>query len=339
MRAAVLESPGDVRIRERDEPEPGPGEALVALEGSGVCGTDVSIFRGKIPVELPRVMGHELVGRVVGLGPSPGRPLEQGTRVLVDPALSCGACFWCLGERQNLCPHGALVGRDRDGGFTELLAVPARNLHPVPEQVPSDVAPLVQVLTTCLHAQRQVDLFPGDSVCVVGLGVTGLLHVQLARARGARTVIGITRSAEKRALAERLGADLALDPADPDLVERLREATDGRGPDLVVESAGKVATLAQAVELSRIGGRVLAYGTLTEREGEMPWYELYYKELAIVAARAARPRDFPASLELVARGEVELAPIVSHWLPLEELGRALELSGTPGALKVMLKHD
>src|SRR5437762_9996147 len=171
-------------------------------------------------------MGHERFGEVVDAGDA--EALRPGDRVIIDPELYCGACFHCRLGQTHLCPNGMLVGRDTNGGFAEYLNAPASHVFQVPDSIDSRTAPMIQVLTTCLHAQRQVDIFPAESVVVYGLGVTGQLHVQLAKARGASPVIGVTRSARKRALAETLGADVTI-AGGADAAAKVREATEGRG--------------------------------------------------------------------------------------------------------------
>ena len=337
MRAVVLEAPGSLRVDDRPPPAPGPSEVLVDVLTSGICGTDVSIFAGKIPVRHPLVMGHEMFGRIASVGQRV-TDLVAGARVIVDPVISCGVCFWCSKGQGNLCPEGALLGRDRDGGFREVMSVPASNVYEVPEAIEDSVAPLLQVLTVCIHGARTTPLFPGDSALVIGLGVSGLLHLQLAKARGARPLIGITRSEAKRSLARSLGADLTLDPADPQLEQSIKEATEGRGPDVVIECAGKVETLAQAIDLVRVGGRVVLFGTITADHGALPFYSLYLKEVTIANPRAAKPEDFPAAIELASSGAVRLAPLVTHTYPLEAAREAIEMSRSSGSLKVLLAH-
>ncbi|HYZ46821.1 MAG TPA: zinc-binding dehydrogenase, partial [Actinomycetota bacterium] len=260
-------------------------------------------------------------------------------RVIVDPAVSCGTCYWCTKGQSNLCPRGALLGRDRDGGFADQISVPRANVHPVPGSIGGREAPLLQVLAVCVHAQRTAPLFPGDSALVLGLGVSGLLHLQLLRARGARPVIGVTRSAAKRALAGELGADLTLDPADPALGEKVHEATGARGPDVVIESVGRVDTFASAIDLVRSGGHLVLFGTITAEHGTLPFYKLYLKELTITNPRAAKPEDFPAAAELAASGRVQLAPLVTHTFPLTQAQRAMEATRDNGTLKVILEHE
>jgi L-iditol 2-dehydrogenase len=329
MRAALLEAPERLVVGEAAEPSAGAGEVVVRPRTVGICGTDLSIHRGTIPVTYPRVLGHEIVG-VVDDGST---EVAGGTVALIDPALACGTCRQCQEGRTNICPRGALLGRDRDGGMRDRLAVPAGNVHPLPPALDPSLAPIVQVLTTCLHAQRRMPIFPGERVVVLGLGVTGLLHIQLARLRGAR-VIGVTRSEGKLAIAERLGADVTI-PADGSEVGEVEAAASG-GADLVIECVGTVDALARAIEMIRPGGRVLAYGTITERFGELPFYELYHKEVDVVGARAARPEDFPASIELVASGRVALEPLVSDRFPLDRADEAIRAARAPGALKVLV---
>jgi 2-desacetyl-2-hydroxyethyl bacteriochlorophyllide A dehydrogenase len=333
----VLRAPGELVLDDVSRPAMGRDEVLVRITHSGICGTDYKIFSGAIPVEYPRVMGHEMTGEVVDAGDrSRWRP---GDRVIVDPQLYCGACFHCRIGQTHLCPRGILIGRDRNGGFAEFVTVPASHVFHVPASIDGRTAPMIQVLTTCVHAQRQIDLFPDESVVVMGLGVTGQLHVQLARARGAR-VIGVTRSADKRALAETLGADLTI-PGDEHTVERVREATEGRGPDIVIETTGVVQQLASAVHMVRSGGRILMFGIITAKEGALPFYDLYFKEISLINARVAKSEDYPGAIGLVERGLVRLEPLISDVMPRGELKAAIGMLGSDGGgqrMKIVLEH-
>ena len=335
MRAMILKAPNEVALESVKRPTPGFGEALIRVSHSGICGTDLKIFQGDIPVDYPRIMGHEAIGVVV----EGGTEASSGAPVILDPAYHCGGCYTCRAGQPNLCPNGGLIGRDVDGGFAEYVSVPARNVHVLPDEIDPADAPLIQPMSTCLHAQRRAKLRAGEAVAVIGLGVTGLLHVQLAKAHGAYPVIGITRSRRKLDLAEELGADLTLRP-DRHARKRVLAATDGRGADLVIESVGRLSVLAQAIDLARVGGRLLAYGIYTETTGVLPFHDLYFKELDLIGARAAKARDFPACIELVRRGAVALKPLISHTLPLDQMDRALRLldSGDSNRMKIILDH-
>lgn len=335
MNAMVLTAPGALTRSQVPEPRAEGGDVLVHVTHSGICGTDYKIFGGAIPVRYPRIMGHEMAGEVVDAGAS---ALVGGDRVIIDPQLYCRACFHCRIGQTHLCRSGMLVGRDIDGGFAEYVAVPPSHVYRLPDRVETRVAPLIQVLTTCLHAQRQIDIFPGESVVVLGLGVTGQLHAQLSKARGAK-VIGVTRSADKRALAERLGADITI-AGGSEAIGRVRDATVGRGADVIIETTGVVPSLSAAIDMARSGGRLLLFGIITAKEGALPFYDLYYKELSLINARVAKSEDYPAAIEMVERGQVRLEPLVSDILPLGELEAAIGMLGSDSGqrMKIILDH-
>src|SRR5438132_8150285 len=303
MKGMVLRAPTDLVADDVAVPAADPArDVLVRVTHSGICGTDFKIYSGAIPVSYPRIMGHEMIGEVVSAGNSAASP---GDRVIVDPELYCGACFHCRIGQTHLCPNGLLVGRDIDGGFAEYLDAPASHVYHVPASIDSRTAPMIQVLTTCVHAQRQIDIVPGESIVVFGLGVTGQLHVQLAKARGASPVIGVTRSPEKRALAEKIGADITCAGGEG-AIDMVREATEGRGADVVIETTGVLPSVAASVKMVRAGGRVLLFGIITAQEGALPFYDLYFKELSLISARVAKGEDYPTAIALVEQGTVRL---------------------------------
>jgi 2-desacetyl-2-hydroxyethyl bacteriochlorophyllide A dehydrogenase len=333
----VLQAPWELVPGEVPQPPLGERQVLVRVTHSGICGTDYKIYSGAIPVTYPRVMGHEMAGEVIDAGGD--SDLRRGDRVIVDPQLYCGACFHCRIGQTHLCPRGILIGRDVNGGFAELVSAPADHVYRLPESIDSRTAPLIQVLTTCLHAQQQIDIRAGEAVVVFGLGVTGQLHVQLAKARGAHPVIGVTRSADKRALAQTLGADLTL-AGDEAAIERVRDATGGRGADVVIETTGVLASVASGIHMARPGGRLLLFGIITAKDGALPFYDLYYKELSLVGARVAKSEDYPAAIALVERGDVKLEPLVSNVMPLMDLKAAVGMLGSDSGprMKIILEH-
>ena len=170
MKAMVLRAPGHLALDDVTLPATRDKQVLVRITNSGLCGTDLKIFNGSIPVRYPRIMGHELAGEVIG-GDLPAG-LSRGDRVIIDPVLFCGTCFHCRKAHFSLCPNGGLIGRDTDGGFAEYAVVPASHAFRLPASMDTRTAPLLQVATTCLHGQRGTPLFAGESVAVIGLGVS-----------------------------------------------------------------------------------------------------------------------------------------------------------------------
>lgn len=336
MKAMVLRGPRNVGLAKVSRPTPGHNEVLVRLTHAGICGTDLHIFEGAIPVRHPLIMGHEMIGEIAEGG---GGVFKTGQRVIVDPCLYCGRCVQCRAGQTSLCPNGSLVGRDTNGGFADYLVAPLTHVYALPDAIDNQTAPLIQVVTTCMHGHRKMNVFPGQAVVVVGLGVVGQVHVQMAKAWGAHPVIGITRSAWKRKMAEDLGADLTL-PSGPEAVRGVMEATGGQGADVVIESTGVIPAMADGISMARLGGTLLLFGIASATSGSLPFYQLYYKELNILNSRAAKGEDFPASIDLVARGVLKLKPLVTHVLSLLDLEKAMGMLETDEdqRMKIILEN-
>jgi len=328
MKAMVLRAPSDLALSDVALPEVPAGHVLVRITHSGLCGTDLKIYKGAIPAQYPLIMGHEMVGELAG-----------GERVIIDPVLYCGTCFHCRIGQTNLCPAGGLIGRETNGGFAEYAVVPSGQVFRLPDSLDLRIAPLIQVATTCLHAQRLANVSLGESVAVMGLGVSGQLHVQIARARGAGKVIGISRSKFKNDLAMQLGADIAIE-AGPGTVAKVWDETEGRGADVVIECTGVMSSIADAIRMARFGGRIQMFGITSATSGALPFYDLYFKELTLINNRAATAQDFPVMIDLVNRGVVRLEPLVTHRMALDELGAALGMveDGGERRLKIILDH-
>lgn len=331
MTAVVVTGPGRFGLEDRAPPASG-GRALVRVEVGGICGTDLKIVNGEVPARTPVILGHEIVGRVEA--PVPGPAPRAGTRVVVDPSISCGQCRVCRRDLPQLCPNGGLMGRDADGGFADLIAVPPANLHPIPDNMPAADAVMLQVLSTCVHGQSRIGAAPGDTAVVVGLGVAGLLHVRLLAARGVTRIVGVSRSPAKRSLAMEFGATEVTAPAQA--LDVVAELTNGLGADVVVECAGRPGTLVQATEVAGAGASLLMFGTIAGTADAMPTYEWYHKELTLVNTRAARPRDFAAAITSVRDGLVRPGRLVTSTYPVAETGEAIAAAARSEELKVML---
>jgi 2-desacetyl-2-hydroxyethyl bacteriochlorophyllide A dehydrogenase len=332
MQAVLVTAPGELSVADVPVP-PRNGGALIRVLRAGICGTDTKVFKGAIPVEYPRVMGHEVVGTVVEA--ADGGRLPVGTRVMVNPATACGYCDLCRRGLDHLCRNGGLLGREEDGVFAEYVVAPEQRLHVIPDAVSEDAAALVQVLGTVVHAQRSIAVFPDQTAVVVGLGVSGLLHLQMLLARGVGTVIGVTRSQSKLDLAAELGATATAVPADAAAL--VAELTGGRGADIVVESVGREATLAQSIELAGHAADVVVFGTLTGGGEGLPYYQLYFKELTLHNPRAARADDYDTGIALTAAGKLRLEPLLTSRHPLADAAAAFAALGERGNLKVVME--
>jgi 2-desacetyl-2-hydroxyethyl bacteriochlorophyllide A dehydrogenase len=323
-RVAVLQAPRRFVIERRPTPAAHDGDAVVRVAATAVCHTDLEIYAGRHPgVRLPVVMGHEATGVVEAVGPGVTR-VRPGQRVLVNPIIACGACEACARGRGNLCRRAGLLGRESDGALAEHVTLPARYLYPLPDHLPLASATLIETLATVRHAQRRAGLGAGEAVVVLGQGAAGLLHTRLAKLAGASPVVAVSRSAWKFDLARRMGADLVVDGAARDVVADVREATAGRGADVVIDATGRSWLMPLAMEMLAPGGKLVAYGISQEAVSGFTTFPLYFKELTIYGSRALTPEDVQPSIDLVAARAVDVEPFVTRHYPLEGVAAAFE---------------
>ncbi|WP_165492159.1 alcohol dehydrogenase catalytic domain-containing protein [Egibacter rhizosphaerae] len=323
MRAAVLKEFGAAPVVEEvAEPPCGPSDVLVRTSAAGVCQTDVKIVDGLVPtVELPRVPGHEIAGEVAELGRDV-TGFSEGERVLVSLDVSCESCRYCLIGKFDYCEALRRVGFEQDGGWADLVRVPARNLLAVPDGVTlAEAATIPDAVGSPYHAVvGRAGVRVGDVVAVYGLGGLGLAAVQIARVAGAR-VIAIARTPERRELAEQLGASWSIDPRDGPVGEQVRELTDGLGVDAFFDVVGAEGTVEQGVLACRKGGQVVIVGYVVP-EVSAPTVGLVYGEVSIRGSRSSTRDELERATRLVA--ERRVTPVIGRELGLDEVGRALE---------------
>jgi alcohol dehydrogenase, propanol-preferring len=325
MKAAVFRGPErPLSIEEIATPEPAPGEVLVRVAGCGVCHTDLHYVDHGTPTfkKPPLVLGHEIAGTLVS--PDPYGRLEEGAPVLLPAVLTCGHCTACREGRENICEHGVMLGNNIDGGYAEYIAVPAKDVFPLPPEIPLvEAAIIADALTTPYHAVvNRGRVRPGDRVVVIGCGGVGLNIVQIAAALGAR-VIAIEPAEPKRAWARRLGAEAALDPGDDARLDRAVRELSAGGADIVFEAVGKPATQELAVACARTGGRIVLVGyspdTMRLNTGRV-----MFRELMVLGSLGCRPVDYPRVIELVRQGRIAMAELVTRRFPLDDIALAFD---------------
>ena len=306
MRAAVFHGPRDVRIEEVPDPAgPSPGEVVLEVTRAAICGTDASEWdHGPILCRPGVVLGHEFVGRVVGLGDQVPA-LRVGDRVVSGAGISCGRCPWCLGHRTNLCAEYRTLGLQVDGGLAEYVTSPAAICHAVPDSCDDDAAAMAQPLAVALHALSRVSQGPGDAVAVVGAGGIGSFIVAGASQRAVEgRVIAIDIDEERLATARALGAGEVADATGKDLGQLLLELTDGVGFDVVIEASGAAHAPAAAIAGARRGGRVLLVGLHgAARALELTPMILREVDIHTTVAHVC-DADLPAALQLLAGSDI-----------------------------------
>lgn len=334
MKAVVFLEPNGFVVEERPVPAIGDADVLVKVHACGICGTDIHILHGKHFVKYPVVPGHEFSGEVVEVG-NDVTTVRPGDRVTVDPNIVCHSCFFCRRGQVHLCEKLTATGVNFDGGFAEYCRVPAVQVYPVPEAVSLEEAAMAEPLACCIHGVDRADIVPGNSVVVLGAGSIGLLLVQLARIAGARQIIVSEPDEKKRKLALQFGADMAIDPTKQDVVSEVMRLT-RVGADNVIESAGRLETAEIAVKLARRGGSVLQFGVVSpDLLARISPNEVYFKELTIRGS-FVNPFTHSRAVDLLASGQVQVAPILTHRFPLDRASEGFETMQRGDAVKVLL---
>ena len=337
MRAAVLVEPGRFEIQRRPRPRPGPGEVLVRIARTGICGTDMHIFRGHYAVEnLPMIPGHEFTGHIACVG-SGVSGLETGIPVVVDMNIGCTRCFWCRRNEILNCPEMQQMGITMDGAFAEFISVPARLVITAPESVPPEVLALTEPLSCVVRAARKAGVTFGQSAVVIGTGPIGNLHVQLLRTIGAAPVIAADISPERVKMAVDAGADVGI--SDPSaLRQAVMDATGGRGADLVIECVGDARLYARAQELMRRGGHLAAFGITGPNEIlSLDILTTVLQENSVKGSVAGMGQDMHDSLTLLAHGRIKTDAFTGTTYPLEQIQSAFDsFADRPQDLKTQI---
>ncbi|MCL2853295.1 MAG: alcohol dehydrogenase catalytic domain-containing protein [Defluviitaleaceae bacterium] len=319
MKAAVLHEPKKLLIEEVEIPALRSDEVLVKIKATAICGTDLAFYLGKIPLKsYPQVLGHESVGIVEEVGADVNN-FSKGDHVIVNPAYFCGYCFYCERKLWNCCENGGLLGRDRYGTFAEYVTVPKSSVIPLPEEISFEDGSTLQSLATVLRGWERIEgVRPpgkGDVVVVIGISTPGLLYTRLAVLSGA-TVFACGRRPWRLELAKQFGA-IPVDLNDNNIVSMVKDSSNGRGADYVIEATGVAKTFQTGMDAARPGATILAFGIHGDMAG-VSGYNLYFKELKIVGTRAMTNPGFERAIKLFQAGSFDLQALVTDRFSLDE---------------------
>lgn len=320
MKAAVFYSPGDLRIEERADPQASAGQVLLRVAACGICGTDRHIYHGEFATMPPVILGHEYAGQVIDVGEGVA-DLKPGDYVAIDPNMPCGICRPCRRGKVHLCENLRALGVDQDGGFAQYCVAPQTQCYRLPDSVSPLEGAMTEPLACCLHGIDQANIQAGDTVAVIGGGAIGQMLMQLARQRGAARLVLSDPIASRREMALALGADAVVDPLCEDAA-----APGGvlaGGADVVIEAVGSTVTTAQAVEWATPGGTVLWFGVTPPKQTVTIEPNLIFrKELNLRGARI-NPFTHSRALAMLASGQVQVKPLITRTVSLDDLPRVL----------------
>jgi L-iditol 2-dehydrogenase len=337
MRVAMYYNNRDVRLEELAVPKINPGELLVRIRASGICGSDLmEWYRIK---KAPLVLGHEITGEVTEVGEGV-KNFKAGDRVFSSHHVPCGQCRYCLAGHQSVC-HLLRATHFDPGGFAEYIRVPKINVElgtlRIPDSMTFDEGSFIEPLACVVRAQRFGGVTAGQTVLVIGSGISGLLHIQLARKRGAARIIATDISDFRLNAAKQFGADAAIHGAQ-DVPARLRELNENRLADLVIVCTGAMPAIQQAIKSIDRGGTLLFFApTAAEVDVPIPLFDFWRNEINVVTSYAGSGDDLKESLELIRDRKVRVADMVTHRLSLAEAGLGFQLTASgQDSIKVII---
>jgi L-iditol 2-dehydrogenase len=321
MDALLLKQYMDLEMVQMPVPEIGPDDVLVRVRACGICGSDVHGLDGATGRRIPPlVMGHEAAGEVAQTG-AHVHDLRPGDRVTFDSTIYCGQCFFCARGDVNLCENRQVLGVSpgeyrRHGAFAEYVAVPRRIMYRLPESLSYEQAALIEAVSVAVHAVNLTPLKMGASAVVVGSGMIGLLTVQALRAAGCTRVVAVDVEDSRLALARQLGATESVNSKTDQADAAIRELTEGRGADVVIECVGSNDPVRTAMQSVRKGGAVTLVGNVTPKV-ELPLQVVVSRQIRVQGS-CASCGEYPAAIDLMARGAIQVDPLISAVAPLGE---------------------
>lgn len=343
MKALLLTAPSKLELVDFPNPVPATGEVLLQIRACGICGSDLHGWDGSTGRRHPPlIMGHEGAGEIVALG-ADVKDWQVGDRVTFDSTLYCGVCDYCRKGQVNLCESRRVFGVSpveykQHGAFAEFLAVPARLLYRLPENLGFAEAAMIEPVSIAVHAVQRVKIRPGDTAVVVGAGMIGLLVIQALRWAGTATVIALDLDEGRLALARELGAQYTFRSNEGDPVAEIMKLTQGLGADVAMEVVGLGPTLNLTIATLRRGGSAVLVGNLAAATKDFPLQAVVTRELTL-AGTCASAGEYPLCLDLIARGVIRVQPLISAVVPLSdgaEWFRRLTAPGGDGKMKVIL---
>jgi L-iditol 2-dehydrogenase len=345
MKAVRFYAPEDVRFEDVPEPGCGPDEVKLRVRNCSTCGTDVKILHnGHQNIDPPRTMGHEIAGEVVEVGADVSG-WSVGDRAQVIAAVPCGECYECRKGWMAVCENQTSVGYQYEGGFAEYLVVPRQvlkvdGLNRIPDNIGFDEASVAEPFACAINAQELISVGEGDTVVVFGAGPIGCIHIRLARANGASRVFLIDVNADRLKMsAEAVQPDETINGSEVDVVQRVKELTDGRGADVVITATAANVAQEQAIRMAARRGRISFFGGLPKTN---PFIQcdsnlVHYRELMLMGANGSAPEHNKRALEYISTGKVPVKDLITARLPLERAMEAFDIVAKGEAIKVTVE--
>lgn len=330
MNAIRIVKPNQLEVIDCPVPEPGDGEVLIKVMASGICGTDIHIFRGEFMGDYPVIPGHEFSGLIEKVGKAITR-FKPGDRVAVEPNIACDNCYNCLNNRQNFCLNWQAVGVTRPGGMAGYVTAPEKAIFSIGD-LPFEQGAFVEPLSCVIHGIERAHIRLADRVAILGAGPIGLLFVQLIRKQGGSSITVVEKNEARANFAKSTGADQALNS-----LENLEKDS----YDVVIDASGVIPLMQKTIDFARYGGTVLLFGVPPAGQSiSLDAFKVYRKGLTILSSFTSVRNSYQA-VALLESGQIDVSGLISHRLPLKEFPRGIELieKGLEGVKKVLIMPD
>ena len=324
-----MEKPWNIEISDVQMPKPKEGEALLRVKSAGICGSDIGAFRGTNGlVSYPRIIGHEIAGEVISIPENNKNGIKPGDRVIVDPYLYCGHCYPCSIGRTNCCVDLKVLGVHVDGGMAEYFCHPADMLLKVPDDMPWDIIPLAEPLTIALHGIHRLNLKAGEHIAINGAGPIGLLAAMVALHYGAEPIM-IDLVKERLDFAKSLGVRYTINLREEYLVYKVREYTNGRMAECVMEASGANSAIRATLDIVSHAGRIALTGW-PKQETPIPTDMITRKEVDVRGARTSAG-EFPEAIDLIYHQKVDARRILTKVISIDEAPETIrDIEKNPG---------
>jgi L-iditol 2-dehydrogenase len=328
---------GNLEVKDVEKPRAISDTVLVEVKSVGICGSDLQYYEWRTEIKTPVVLGHEFAGEIVELGEGV-KGWKIGDRVVSETsAVICGTCLYCRSGNYNLCKERKGFGSGVNGAFAKYLAVPTRLLHRLPDNLSYDEGAVVQPCADIVHAVTiNAQILPGDTVVVLGSGPMGLLTTQVAKARGAGKIIvtGLGIDAGRLRIAKEVGADLTINVEVEDLIERIKQLTNGVGADVVFEVTGSGPAMMQALDTVRRQGQIIVIG-VNIKPVALNMFKILENEITIQGSSMSNWKDYERAIDLISRGVIKIHPLITHKFPITEYNQAFKLLVEKKAGKIL----
>jgi len=339
VKAAVLYGPEDLRVAEWEKPNVGCKEVLVRIEACGICTLEQRLFLGDQKIFYPIVAGHEASGVVEEVDERVLADLKPGDRVALDLLNRCGECYFCRIGSDHLCENRFKKGLNLMGGLGEYVSVPAAQLFKISDRLSFEAAALTEPVATCVHSLRSARLSARETIVISGAGVMGILHVLLARLYGVQIIVCDVDETRLKS-AKAFGADITVNPSKTSLVDSVKGVTEGRGADVVILATPAQSAFSDALSAVRMGGRIVLFAKSNKGfETSISPDHLHEKEITLIGVQGRTTSDFHEAVTLLNQGRLDLKPLISRTVPLDQIGEGMKSALDSSTYRVVVRMN